>query len=104
MNEATKDKYTKVNVVRGFMSRFPRAMMEVARVSEYGTKKHEVALDDMSYMDIPDAYAVYTEAVGRHLVKEGLEGPVNHEDADMLHAAQLAWDALARLEIYLRNR
>ncbi|HZX69774.1 MAG TPA: dATP/dGTP diphosphohydrolase domain-containing protein [Rhodanobacter sp.] len=100
---ATAAKYAKVNIYRNVLARFPRAFMEIARVSEYGAKKHEVAIGDMSYLDIPDAYNMYTEACMRHMAGEALEGFVNHEDADMLHAAQLAWNALARLEVFLRN-
>lgn len=98
---ATQAKYEKVPVTRGVIARFPRALREIAKVSVVGTKKHQVPLDDMSFVDIPDAYNVYTDAVGRHLTGEYIDGPINDEDGGLLHAAQLAWDALARLEVLL---
>jgi hypothetical protein len=102
---ATKAKYSKAPVFQGVFARFPRAMKEIAKVSKFGTEKHKVRLDDTSYLDIPDAYATYSNAIARHLVNEAIEGPVNLDPADggMLHAAQAAWDALARLEIFLRD-
>lgn len=104
MSEATKAKYKKTPVYQGVFARFPRALKEIAKVSVFGTNKHQVPLSDMSYMDIPNAYVIYTDATARHLVNEAIEGPINHEDGDLLHPAQLAWDALARLEIYLRDQ
>lgn len=103
---ATAAKYAKPDVYSGVLYRFPRSMLEIAKVSAFGTKKHNVHAADRSYMDIPNAFDVYSAAVSRHLINEAIEGPVNLDpnDGGMLHAAQLAWDALARLEIFLRNR
>lgn len=104
MNDATKAKYSKAPITNGVLWRFPRALKAIAEVSAWGTRKHNVPIDDLSYLDLPRAYEVYTDAVGRHLLAEGLEGPINEEDAGLYHAAQLAWNALARLEIFLRNQ
>lgn len=103
---ATAAKYGKLKVWEGLLARFPRALKEVARVSEFGAKKHEVDPSDMSYLDVPDAYGTYTNGVGRHLLGEALEGVVNLDPKDgrMLHPAQLVWNALARLEVYLRDK
>lgn len=106
MAEATKAKYGKDPLWQGVLARFPRALRELSRVSAFGTRKHEVPLSDMSYLSVPDGYNVYSDAVGRHLVGEAMEGPVNLDPGDggQLHAAQLAWNALARLEVYLKSR
>lgn len=103
MAAATAEKYTKLPVHRGFVARFPLAIQAVTLVSVFGTRKHEVPLDDMSYLGVPDAYAVYTEATERHLIAEAVEGLTNREDGDLLHAAQAAWNAMARLEVLLRQ-
>lgn len=101
---AREEKAGKPPVVRGVIQRFPRALEELARVSQFGTEKHKVSISDMSYLDIPDAYGVYTDALGRHLLAEKTEGPINAADGNMLHAAQVAWNALARLEVLLLSR
>ena len=94
----------KVAVFRGAVGRFPLALQEVAKVSTYGCNKYSVPLGDMNFLDVPDGFMRYTDAVARHLMQEVADGPVNAEDGGVLHAAQVAWNALARLEIYLRNR
>lgn len=100
---ATQAKYQKDPVYRGVFARFPRAMRAIARVSRDGTVKHQVPLDDMSFLDVPDAQFVYKEALSRHLVDEQIEGPVNAQDGGHLHAAHRAWCALADLEVALRD-
>lgn len=100
MNDATKSKYSKDQPFLGCIARFPRAMLAIAKVSADGVKKHDVPMGDMSYMDLPDGYNLYTEALSRHLLREQLEGMVDPEFGH-LHAAHAAWDALARLEIAL---
>lgn len=103
MNPATEEKYTKPPIYEGCIGRFPLALVEVSKVSAWGTKKHEVPLSDMSYLNVPDAYSVYTNALARHMVKEAADGPLNAQDANLLHAAQAAWNALARLEVLMRD-
>lgn len=102
MAPATAAKYEKTPVALGAITRFPLALQEVAKVSAFGCKKHQVPMGDMSYLDVPDAYAVYTNALSRHLTGEAAEGAINHNDGGLLHAAQAAWNALARLEVLLR--
>jgi hypothetical protein len=102
----------KLPVMRGVFLRFPRAMMEIARVSQAGTTKYEVPISDMNYADVEDGHGRYTDALGRHLLGEAIDGPVNTEKGGalppdgvkLLHAAQAAWDSLARLEIMLRTK
>lgn len=104
MSDATKEKYTKPQIVRGVLWRFPRAIKELAKVSAYGAEKHQVPMGDVSFRDLPDAGVLYAEAEARHLIDEAIGGPVNHEDGALLHKAQKAWNALADLEVYLYER
>lgn len=101
--QATKDKYKKIPVFLGVVGRFPRAMREIAKVSVFGAKKHQVAMGDMGYLDVPDAGNLYREAEARHMIAEQIEGPINHADGALYHKAQKAWNALADLETYLRD-
>ncbi|KKL85283.1 hypothetical protein LCGC14_1956270 [marine sediment metagenome] len=100
---ATTAKYAKIPVAQGVFAHFPRALREIAKVSVFGAGKHEVPMGDMSYTDVPDAENVYQNAEARHMLAEAIEGPRNYEDGDLLHKAQKAWNALADLEVFLRN-
>lgn len=91
----------KVTIIRSVLLRFPRALLEVAKVSEFGCHKYKVPLGDRDFLRSPNIVEDCTDALGRHLVAEVLEGPVNDKDGRMLHAAQAAWNALARLEAML---
>lgn len=72
---------------------FPRALQAVARVSEYGARKYT----PMGWRSVPDGYNRYSEALVRHLVANPKELDVSGLDHDW----QIAWNALARLEIKL---
>ena len=103
---ATAAKYTKEPVALGCILCFPRAIQEIAKVSRFGWKKHEIKLPEgnWSYLDVPGANNIYREAEGRHMLAEVIEGPVNAQDSDLFHKAQKAWNALADLEVFLRDR
>jgi Domain of unknown function (DUF5664) len=111
-NGAQKFDNDKLPVMRGVFLRFPRAMYELARVSKTGTTKYSVPISDMQYLNVADGHGRYTDALGRHLLDEAINGPMNTEKggalppggAKLLHAAQAAWDALARLEIMLTEQ
>ena len=101
---ATAAKYSKVPVVQGVLARFPLALREIAIVSVFGAKKHEVPMGDTGYLDVLDAENVYANAEARHMLAEAIEGPRNLEDGLLLHKAQKAWNALADLEVFLRTQ
>lgn len=75
----------------------PRAVLAVAEVATFGAKKYSAG----GWQQVPDGIARYTDALLRHLVREGVE--VTDADSGLLHAAQVAWNALARLELMLRE-
>ncbi len=98
MNEAgVKYDADKVPVVRGAFHYFPRALTAVARVSAAGANKYTWK----GWETVPDGATRYTDALGRHLLAE-TETPID-EETGCLHAAQVAWNALARLELMLRD-
>jgi|TARA_Y100000310_G_scaffold345202_1_gene462627 hypothetical protein len=90
--ESTKYDDEKSRVVKGFFHYFPHAIEEVARVSMFGAKKY----DWNNWQDLKDGLERYTDALGRHLVQEGYEA--EDPDSGLLHAAHVAWNAMARLE------
>lgn len=86
-------------VTRGALEYFPRALLEVARVSEIGANKYSWR----GWATVPDGVIRYRDALGRHLLAEGIDGPMD-KDTGCLHAAQVAWNALAALELILQEK
>jgi len=89
----------------GLLFDFSRALMEVARVSTMGAKKYSRA----GWLTVPDGVNRYTAAFGRHIFKEQIEGEYDLESLEagfggIRHDAQIAWNALARIELRLREK
>lgn len=74
-----------------------RAIHAVTEVGEYGAGKYS----ENGWRDVPDGANRYTDALLRHLQAE-LRGEAVDSDSGLAHAAQTAWNALARLELLLR--
>lgn len=81
------------------MDGFARSLTEVGKVGTYGAEKYS----DHGFLHVQDGVARYTDAMHRHFLAESAEGPFDAE-SDLLHAAHGAWNALARLELMLRER
>jgi hypothetical protein len=82
----------------GLMMRgFARALMEVANVTTYGAQKYT----ENGWTEVPDGVKRYTDAMMRHYLQEE-RGEV-YDESGLPHAAQVAWNALARLELMLRE-
>lgn len=101
---ATKMDYGKSPVVSFFMNYFPRSVLAVTNVSEYGARKYAKGNPEgTGWQKVPDGKRRYTDAAGRHILKEKIEGLYDDSDSGLAHAAQHAWNALARLEIMLSS-
>lgn len=88
----------KVDIYRGAIAYFPRALEAIARVSEVGAKKYSWK----GWESVPNGVIRYTAALVRHLIKEDREEI--DPDTKQLHAAETAWNSLARLELILREK
>ena len=86
-------------VFQGALDYFPRAIAAVSDVSMVGAKKYSWK----GWEKVLDGFNRYSNALARHLLAESTEGPID-ADTGELHAAQVAWNALARLELLLRDR
>lgn len=84
-------------VFRGLLDYFPRACKAVAQVSAAGAAKYAWK----GWEEVPDGINRYADALARHIVNEAIEGQFDSEG--FRHAAQQAWNALARLELILRE-
>lgn len=86
-------------IYRGAISYFPRAIEAVASVSGFGASKYAWK----GWEGVDDGVNRYSDAMVRHLTREG-QGEVLDPDSGLLHAAHVAWGALARLELMLREK
>jgi hypothetical protein len=77
---------------------FPGALALVDQIGKFGARKYTKG----GFLDVPDGPRRYTNAMLRHVTKE-LGGEANDPDSGLSHAAHAAWNALARLELALRE-
>lgn len=89
----------KPSAFRGVIDYFPRAVEAVASVSTFGASKYAWK----GWESVDDGFNRYSDAMVRHLLEEG-KGDVLDPDSGLVHAAHVAWNALARLELLLKNR
>jgi len=84
----------KAPVLRGALRYFPRALTAIAEVSDFGAKKYTWN----GWESVPDGINRYGDALARHMLVDGLDA-----QSGLSHAAHAAWNALARLELILRQ-
>jgi hypothetical protein len=89
----------KAPVYRGAVSYFPGAISAVAEVSAFGASKYAWK----GWESVPDGINRYSDAMVRHVMYEG-QGEILDPDSGLLHAAHCAWNALARLELLIKER
>lgn len=77
---------------------FGRALSAVGEVGTFGANKYTRG----GWQFVPEGRNRYTAACLRHLCKEHYEA--RDPDSGLLHAAHAAWNALARLELELREQ
>jgi hypothetical protein len=78
---------------------FARALKEVIKVGTYGANKYT----DNGWMEVPNGIQRYEEAKLRHWLAQQM-GEECDPDTGILHAAHEAWNALARLDLILREK
>lgn len=78
---------------------FSRALTAVVNVGTYGAIKYTAR----GWEVVPDGVERYSEALMRHWLAE-VQGIEKDQESTFLHAAHLAWNALARLELMLRDQ
>ena len=86
------------NRIHLVLSGFSNALQVVSEVGTFGAKKYT----DHGWLTVPSGIDRYSDAMLRHYFKEQ-SGELIDEDSEMLHAAHLAWNALARLELLLNK-
>jgi hypothetical protein len=85
-------------VWRGCIDYFPRALEAVSIVSQVGAEKYSWK----GWESVEDGPNRYSDALSRHLTAKG-RGEQYDPQTKLLHSAQVAWNALAVLELELRE-
>ncbi len=91
-----KEDGSKVPVRSLLLEYFPRALTEVAKVSDFGARKYT----PHGWRSVPNGIERYADAGMRHAIAEITGGHLDRETG-LHHAAHEAWNALARLELML---
>ena len=76
---------------------FPRALLEVAKISTFGANKYAAH----SWLHVPNGIERYDDAKDRHILYGAMED--NDPDSGLLHLAHEAWNVLAKLELIIRE-
>ena len=86
-------------VMASLLLDFNKALLAVAEVGTIGAKKYSRG----GWKEVPDGYNRYTDAMLRHLFADS-----DYDDGvggtGLLHDAQVAWNALARLQYRLEGK
>ena len=78
---------------------FPRALSAVTDVATYGAAKYTPG----GWRSVPYGEERYADAQFRHELTLAA-GEINDKESGLPHLAHVAWNALARLELYLQRR
>jgi hypothetical protein len=78
---------------------FSQALLAVSEVGTMGAKKYT----DNGWKVVPNGEARYSDALLRHFLEEAA-GQAYDAESGLLHAAHTAWNALAILELKLKER
>jgi hypothetical protein len=91
----------KAPLLQGVLHYFPRALETIASLSAVGALKYSWK----GWESVPDGVTRYGNAMVRHLLDEEVEGLFDDGPggSGQLHATAVAWNALARLELILKD-
>jgi hypothetical protein len=97
MNEGIKHDSGKLRLAE-MMQDFREPLSAVCRVWEFGADKYEKS----NWQKVDNALDRYTNAMLRHLMEE--QASDYDRESYLLHAAHVAWNALARLHFILKDK
>ena len=87
---------TRMGLITGGMA---RAIMDVAKVGTMGAAKYS----DGGWVSVPDGFRRYEDAQQRHATYRHI-GEIRDSESGLLHLAHEAWNALAKLDLYIRQQ
>jgi len=85
------------NQLGSILGDFSNALMAVGEVGSLGAQKYSLG----DWKLVPEGQRRYTDAMLRHFFKES--NSLYDDELPVLHAAQVAWNALARLEFIIKD-
>lgn len=85
----------RMHLITGDMA---RAITEIAKIATFGAKKYT----DGGWMSVPDGFRRYEDAQQRHAAYRHIGEEIDQESG-LSHLAHEAWNALAKLDLYLRQ-
>lgn len=85
----------RMHLITGGMA---RAITEVAKIGTFGAAKYS----DNGWVAVPDGFRRYEDAQQRHAAKRHM-GETTDSDSGLLHLAHEAWNAMAKLDLYIRD-
>jgi hypothetical protein len=91
-------KFDEGKIRAGILDEFKLALMEIARVGTAGLNKGYAR---GSWRSVPDAKERYMDAFWRHILATE---EINESDGGVYHLAQVAWNAMALLELRLAEK
>lgn len=91
-------KHDNGKVKAAVLAEFSDALTAVAEVGTFGVSKYSRG----AWLGVPNAKERYTDAMWRHLLAEASEA--SDSESGLLHAAHMAWNALARLQLELNEQ
>lgn len=77
-----------------------RALLEIAKVGMFGMSK---GYPRGGWIEVPDGVRRYYSAQSRHDLQPAL-GEEFDPESNLSHLAHAAWNAMAKLELYLRSK
>lgn len=86
-------------VQAGVLLDFSHALMAIAEVGTFGAERYSRG----GWQSVRNGVQRYTDAQGRHQLKRGIEGEID-SDSGLMHRAHECWNALASLELYIREK
>jgi len=89
----------KPSVYRGLIKYFPRALYSIAEVSTFGATKYAWN----GWANVEEGFDRYKDGQFRHILMREM-GEEEDPDSGLLHLAHEAWNAVATLELYLREK
>lgn len=81
------------------LAMFGNALYAVSEVGTFGANKYT----EGGWQHVQDGFKRYDDAGMRHFLKRGMGEEVD-PDSNLPHLAHEAWNALAKLELYLRDK
>lgn len=84
--------------ISGALLDFSRALTEISKLLTFGAKKYSRS----AWLKVANGRERYTDAMIRHMLLENIE--VKDPETQISHDVATAWNALARLELRLRDQ